>query len=886
MTGGFTLGPGLTQAPRATTYQRKRGEPTTRPLRIYTLDPTVSRFDAGIVVAGVPFEPVEPGPVGSVFEVSNVNRETGTEYHKVDLNSPTLLIEQGREPSVTDPCFHQQMAYAVCSQTYAIFKSALGRDLSWGFADRGRDRLRIVPHAFKGRNAYYDKTAGELKFGYFEAVERSQGRNLPGGFVFTCLSHDIVVHEVSHALLDGLRAHFTIPTGPDVLAFHEGFADLVSIFQRFTHGEVVESAIRRWRGDIAQASPLTYVGVQFAQATGMGNQLRSAVSLDEDIKVYDHNLPAHELGNILVNAVFEAFVTVFERKTARYVRLASGGTGILPDGALPHDLVSLLADEASRLACQFLKVIIRAVDYCPPVDMELGDYLRALVTADSDLVPNDTFGYRDALIDAFRKRKIYPRYVPTLSEAELCWKHPDSIKEPIAGLSFAELRFDEDPGRPASREELIRQGNALGGFLTKSHLYHEFGISPPGDSTAPPQIESVRSLRRIGPDGQISFELVAEVSQQTVITCPHTGRRLNFLGGATLIVDPNGVPRYIIRKRVDNKERQQRQLDLLNGQFGRRHWTVTEKSWAPERDNFMAVHRVREAPDEESEGKYEEFIHISELWRKRVSENYERAEAILRFINNKTLLSLDQNSGEDQLTYLLDKVDRIHNPGFSLYVEGPGGPTGWKASSKFGRSELYRIVCRAEKYCSSKPTAHDDLDFVKSGRLSDDLDDYEDFTKGELDDMPWMQEWNRSGWVEYFKTETLAELRGEKAFKGELKRQFCGTEIDNLYRHLNATGKSTERFLLDLEEWIGPARDIQLVLKNVSDSNIEDIESYVEKRGRGLLSNFHIYELEDEDDDPPSDIVDRLEKLGTKTVESPDTHDYYAVSFEGLRRML
>ena len=53
---------------------------------------------------------------------------------------------------------------------------------------------------------------------------------MKGERVFTCLSHDVIAHELTHALLDGMRSHFTIPTQVDVLAFHEAFADLVSGF--------------------------------------------------------------------------------------------------------------------------------------------------------------------------------------------------------------------------------------------------------------------------------------------------------------------------------------------------------------------------------------------------------------------------------------------------------------------------------------------------------------------------------------------------------------------------------------------------------------------------------------------------------------------------------
>jgi len=47
------------------------------------------------------------------------------------------------------------------------------------------------------------------------------------------------------------------------------------------------------------------------------------------------------------------------------MRIASGGTGVLPSGALHPDLVNRLAVEAARAAQQVLLMCIRALDYCP-----------------------------------------------------------------------------------------------------------------------------------------------------------------------------------------------------------------------------------------------------------------------------------------------------------------------------------------------------------------------------------------------------------------------------------------------------------------------------------------------------------------------------------------
>jgi len=159
----FVVDPIFLGAASVRPHERQFEDPIYRPLRIYTFDPTASRLDGAIATINVPYEPLEPGPKGRLLEILDWNEATGAVNPPVDLDHPRVLIRNGREPSLTDPMFHQQMVYAVCTSIYNVFREALGRDPSWGFAARpGEERpvLRIRPHAFNGQNAFYDPRSG------------------------------------------------------------------------------------------------------------------------------------------------------------------------------------------------------------------------------------------------------------------------------------------------------------------------------------------------------------------------------------------------------------------------------------------------------------------------------------------------------------------------------------------------------------------------------------------------------------------------------------------------------------------------------------------------------------------------------------------------------
>jgi hypothetical protein len=592
----FVLGEQVARVPPPP-VKRQSKDPLYRPLRIFAIDPATPRLEGSIALVNVPYEPLEPGPVGRLFKVDHCDGALQVCYRRVDLDDKAVLMKAGQDPTPSDPRFHQQMVYAVCSNVYSTFRSALGRQIAWGFKRREEpERLYLRPHAFSGPNAYYDENRGELSFGYYRAHEGlATDRTLPGGFVFTCLSHDVIAHELTHAILDGLRSNFSIPSGPDVIAFHEAFADLVALFQHFSYKEVVRAAIASSGGKIEKAKFLTDLAQQLGHTSGKKAALRSAID-SEPLKTYDPELEPHELGGILVSAVFEAFLTVYKRKTARYIRLASNGLGVLPAGELPADLQSVLAEKASRLASQFLSILIRAIDYCPPVDLRFGEYLRAMITADYDLVPDDIWGYREALIDAFLRRNVYPRNVSSLSEDALLWRPTTRPCGPIIALDFAHLQFQGDPASAAGPQELRRQACVLGDFVTRPEHMEEFGLVGKqdlrldGSTVDLPSVESIRSARRVGPDGQVVFDLVAEVIQRRVIPRKVGRIGFEFFGGATVILGPEGEIRYAISKSVIGKGRLERRRDFLESTAGQRYWNVEGGRHVPKGPLFRMLH--------------------------------------------------------------------------------------------------------------------------------------------------------------------------------------------------------------------------------------------------------------------------------------------------------
>ena len=592
-------------------------KPPFRKLRGYAFDPVSSlNMDTASInqiTYKVPWESdLQPGPEGEYIKVIDRDPASNATYKAVDLNDPGLLASEGLTPSETNPQFHQQMVYAVIMSTIRNFEKALGRKAMWSPVEMidGNNKLSfdfvekllVFPHAVRDMNAYYSPERKALLFGYYNATPVESGTFLPGGIVYSCLSHDIIAHETTHALLDGMYTRFMEPTHPDLAGFHEGFSDIVALLQHFTYPDILKNEIRLVRGELNTENMLSKLAVEFGQSTGEYRSLRDAIGRTNDkgkwlpakpsVTDYENNLECHDRGALLVSAVFDAFLAIYKSRTADLVRLATGGTGVVPQGEIHPDLINRLADEAAKAATHVLNMCVRALDYCPPVDMNYGDYLRALITADKELVSNDDHNYRIAFINAFRKRGIFPEGVPNISVDTLCYNALDNetdksgfTNEIAAFLRGFKERLAYKTDRLQIFEETNRfirgdKGEGISGLysylfnskgiardpmnfenitgLVFSEQYKDFGIRTSRSMKKGPSIEihSLRLNNRIGPNGNMLNQIIMTLSQRCKIAVKENdseekifqrfrenskedleGESLTFRGGCTLIFD-------------------------------------------------------------------------------------------------------------------------------------------------------------------------------------------------------------------------------------------------------------------------------------------------------------------------------------------------------------
>lgn len=524
----------------------------------------------------IPYEPLLPGPRGYRVQIVDYDASTNIMYKPMgqsfdprpDGTCPDPLGEASDARILSDPRLHAVNVYAIIMRTLTRFEYALGRRISWGFFEH---QIHVAPHAFADANAFYSKRDKALMFGYF------LGRD--GKPVFSCLSHDVVAHETTHALVDGLRRRFTDPSSPEQAAFHEGFADVVALLSVFSIPAVVDALLdltspgsRRIASSKLKPSELRQ-SVLFGLAEQMGAEmsnvrgraLRRSVELKPSPE-HIHQpqfLAPHRRGELLVAAMLNAFLDVW------WDRLTSLG-------AKTQEFLDRrrVVEEGAEIADYLLTMAIRALDYTPPVHLEFCDFLSAMLTADTEIRPAESkYEFRGCLLKNFADYGMKP----ASKKSGGIWEGPKDR------LVYDRTHFESMQRDP---DEVFR-------FIWENRKPLKF------NDEAYSRVLSVRPCQRIGPDGFALRETVVEFMQRIELKAGQLGtlkirapkempdsQPVALYGGATLIFDEHGHLKFNITNRVDNASRQTRRLRYL-WEYG----FFDERGASPHR--FSQMHRQR-----------------------------------------------------------------------------------------------------------------------------------------------------------------------------------------------------------------------------------------------------------------------------------------------------
>jgi hypothetical protein len=430
--------------------ERPYDPPTFRPLQVYAFGPSLGRTPINVRTLQVHYEPLAPGPVGERIAVVDYDSCRDCFYDPVDLDNPLIAMNGGLDPSESDPRFHQQMVYAIVSDALRRIEVALGRTVRRRTLTEAK-RLRVViyPHIGDIANCFVQEN--RLMFGYFRATKDAIGRTLPGQTVFTCLSTDAITYQVGHMIQVAMRpdliaADRSTGRSLDISSVLVALCDLTSLLLHFRYREAVLDTIQRTAGviyrsqldfgidaaregsrisaELASNNPLLAMSQDFGEAVGRAAGLRGALVAPDSDAVQKATEP-HGRGAIVVAAVFDALFSIYQRRTLDLFRIFRTGGGRLQGNDVPEPLANRLCAEVERIAGRVFNICWRALDYCPAGEIELGDFLRACITADFEYSRDDLWGVRDALMQAFHLRGIKSSSAMFFTEDALRWQQID-----------------------------------------------------------------------------------------------------------------------------------------------------------------------------------------------------------------------------------------------------------------------------------------------------------------------------------------------------------------------------------------------------------------------------------------------------------------------------
>jgi hypothetical protein len=601
----------------------------TAPMTVLAQDPEIAEADRPVTVPiPVPAGRLQPGPANYRFHVVDVGARGAPAQPPVRLHrpgEPWIYVDEWREPDSGDLAskreFRAQNVFAIAAHTLALFERHLGRRVPWR---SGWPHLFLVPKGMLGGNAAYMPARQAVVFGYLPGLAGD-------GSVYACLSYDVIAHEVTHAILDGLRPRYVEPGLPDQLAFHEALADIVAMLSVFELEGVAKRLLMdnqtgtripfpsdRAAEDIAdpkQRSQARIAGrrdlLKETALLGLGEQLgRARARRDQQPDLGPGNMPLRRSVDLepdptlLAKAEYQEAHRRAEVLVAAVMRTLAGMWASRIDALDARDGVDAdrVAEEGVRAAGHLLRMVLQSLDYLPPVELEFADVIDCIITADTRVNPNDEFHYRDTLKQAFEDFGIVPPPHHPMTDEDDC----AAPKPSRAGDD--QQQPPQDPDNPPGRiryEHLNLVALRSSPEEVFSFIWNNsaaLGI----DVRLATRVDRVITTTRAGVDGLMVTEILADYTQwigTTASRLPAGMHRPDGLpesakvvmwGGGVLVFDQFGRFRLHQRKPVLDAKRQQARLDNLvardihdsDGGFGATDGT-------PPDERFALLHETR-----------------------------------------------------------------------------------------------------------------------------------------------------------------------------------------------------------------------------------------------------------------------------------------------------
>jgi Zn-dependent metalloprotease len=356
---------------------------------------TLPAKDSGkkVKVNVFPQDPFMGEPIQTEIEKSKIGKDLeGPRVVMIDRKNPKAIpdLEGNFFYDPVSPKFNQVNAFTTAYRTLDTMEDFMGRKIPWAFSN---DKIKVLPNASEGANAYYSRWEGATHFMFFESKGLEK-------IVHTSQSADVVSHEMGHATLDGERPNYISSWNAEGRAFHEAFADIAAKFTNLSFEENIDAIFEETGGDLRKNNRLSMLGEEFGKA----------IVLNDNDPSNDNNT---YLRNSLNNFKYSDPTKLPQTGPRETLTGAPHSFSRVFSGAF-YDIITEMTNEKTKETGDFKQslkdtrdvlgpLFLKSVDLAPPSDVKYSHIAMSMIRADEVLNNGEN---REMLTNIFVGRNI------------------------------------------------------------------------------------------------------------------------------------------------------------------------------------------------------------------------------------------------------------------------------------------------------------------------------------------------------------------------------------------------------------------------------------------------------------------------------------------------